>query len=88
MQESPYTPSSIARDLVGREQQLRRAQMMLTSVSTNKLAEQLQIYVGPRGVGKTSLLRSIQAAAQSQSFETVWVTAGDGVVIDELVSGI
>ena len=88
MQESPYTPSSIARDLVGREQQLRRAQMMLTSVSTNKLAGQLQIYVGPRGVGKTSLLRSIQSAAKSQSFETVWVTAGDGVVIDELVSGI
>ncbi|MDK4228573.1 AAA family ATPase [Corynebacterium pseudodiphtheriticum] len=88
MQESPYTPSSIARDLVGREQQLRRAQMMLTSVSSNKLAEELQIYVGPRGVGKTSLLRSIQSAAQSQSFETVWVTAGDGVVIDELVSGI
>lgn len=88
MQESPYTPSSIARDLVGREQQLRRAQMMLTSVSSNKLAEELQIYVGPRGVGKTSLLRSIQSAAQNQSFETVWVTAGDGVVIDELVSGI
>lgn len=52
MQESPYTPSSIDRDLVGREQQLRQPKMMLTTVGTNRLAEQLRIYVRPRGVGK------------------------------------
>lgn len=34
--------------------------------------------MGPRGIGKTRLLRYLQTEAEQVGFRTVWVTAGDG----------
>ncbi|GEE00889.1 hypothetical protein nbrc107696_13350 [Gordonia spumicola] len=48
------------------------------------LSTVIRVDVGPRGVGKTSLLRASQLAAEADGFVTVWVTAGDGPLLDAL----
>jgi len=41
------------------------------------LVGRIRVFMGPRGVGKTSLLRLAQREAERQRFATVWVTTGD-----------
>lgn len=88
MQTSPYTPGNTTRDLVGRQGQLIKAESLLEKTKSGIFAGRMQVYVGSRGVGKTSLLRVIEDKAQKMNFKTVWVTAGDAPLIEELISGI
>ncbi len=80
-QPSPYTPGVIADlavELPGRAVQLHAIDERLSYVQTfHKLNGRIRVDVGPRGVGKTSLLRAYEQAAQSRGFATVFITAGD-----------
>lgn len=78
MQPSPYTPGEIARTVPGREEQLRQVDERLAYLSqVRRLVGRVRVDHGPRGVGKTSLLREYQRRAQSAGAQTIWVTAGD-----------
>ena len=86
MQLSPYTPGTVASDVVGRERQLRDVDRTLAFLkSFPRFEGRINVFVGPRGVGKTSLLRVVQRHATELGFDTVWVTAGDGAFIEELI---
>ena len=79
-QRSPYTPGSIAHSLPGRDVQLNRISVSLTNLSVyQQLDGRVHVFVGPRGVGKTSLLRAAQKNAEIRTFTTVWATGGDSV---------
>ncbi|HNM86266.1 MAG: AAA family ATPase [Mycobacterium sp.] len=79
-QRSPYTPGSIAHRLPGRDVHLGRINVHLTNLSVyRQLDGRVHVFVGPRGVGKTSLLRAAQRDAQNRTFTTVWATGGDSV---------
>lgn len=88
MQPSPYTPGAVTRDIVGRDKQIAEIQRDLAYlVNFPRLSGRIQVYVGPRGVGKTSLLRAAQgeALASHLGLHTVWVTAGDGNFLMEIL---
>lgn len=75
MLPNPYTPSGMPRVYVGRERERRRLRDRLASVAAyGEMMGPLTIVTGPRGVGKTSLLRETQAQAGQDGFVTVWVT--------------
>ena len=79
MRPSPYTPGQVATVVPGREPQIEAIRERLSYVSQfQRFAGRIRVDVGPRGVGKTSLLRAMQAEANRIGFATVWVTAGDG----------
>ncbi|WP_283633690.1 ATP-binding protein [Mycolicibacterium poriferae] len=79
-QRSPYTPGAIALHLPGRDVHLARVSVHLTNLSVyRQLDGRVHVFVGPRGVGKTSLLRVAQRDAQQRTFTTVWATGGDSV---------
>lgn len=89
MQPSPYTPGETAREIPGRERQLTEISGLLARVALEgRLAGRIRVDVGPRGVGKTSLLRRAQRAATELGLTTVFVTAGNGtltaVIADEV----
>ncbi len=89
LQPSPYTPGSVAQVVYGRDALLTSARRDLAfAKSFPKLKGQLEIYVGARGVGKTSLLRTIEADALGLGFSTCWVTGGDGQLIDDLMRAL
>ncbi len=78
MQPSPYTPGQVSRDVPGRSMQLAEVDERLAyMVGLKRLVGRVRVDTGPRGVGKTSLLRAIQRQAESRNLLTVWVTAGD-----------
>lgn len=84
-QPSPYTPGEIAHDVPGRTEHLDRVADLLAVMSTRRrLAGRVHVFVGPRGVGKTSLLREAQRQAERAGHATVFVTAGH----DDLVSSL
>ena len=79
MRPSPYTPGQVATVVPGREPQIEAIRERLSYVSQfQRFAGRIRVDVGPRGVGKTSLLRAMQAEANRIGFATEWVTAGDG----------
>ena len=78
MQPSPYTPGSVARNVPGRSELVAEFQERLSlMVDLRRMIPQISVAVGPRGIGKTSLLRSFERIAQGRDVMTVWVTAGD-----------
>ncbi len=88
MQTSPYTPGETAREIPGRETQLTDISGLLARVALEgRFAGRIRVDVGPRGVGKTSLLRRAQRTATDLGLATVYVTAGNGtltaVIADE-----
>lgn len=86
VQRSPYTPGVVASTIYGRDQVLEKAKReLLFMVHEPGLMGQVQVYVGPRGIGKTSLLRAVETEAKRQHFETVWITAGDRPLFDALL---
>lgn len=88
MQPSPYTPGQVATAIPGRDAQVEAMRERLGYVSQfRRLAGRIRVDVGPRGVGKTSLLRTMQADAKAAGFESVWVTAGDGPFLAALTDG-
>lgn len=89
MQRSPYTPGSIAPVVYGREALLRDARRDLAFMKEfPELKGRLEIFVGSRGVGKTSLLRTIENDARSLGFDTCWITSGDGPFLSALVEAL
>lgn len=85
MQPSPYTPGQVATTIPGRGAQIEAMRERLGYVSQfHRLAGRIRVDVGPRGVGKTSLLRTMQADAKTAGFESVWITAGDGPLLAAL----
>ena len=89
MQPSPYTPGRVTTDIFGRDALLTDIKRDLAFMMVEPhFAGQLEVFVGPRGVGKTSLLRAAQAEAGDKGFETLWVTAGDGPLLQSLVEAL
>lgn len=89
MQPSPYTPGETARDIPGRGAQLTDISGLLARVALEgRFAGRIRVDVGPRGIGKTSLLRRAERTATELGLATVYVTAGNGaltaVIADEV----
>lgn len=89
MQHSPFTPGEVATEFPGRDDQLSAVSGVLARVAAEgHFAGRVRVEVGPRGVGKTSLLRRTQRTADSLGLATVFVTAGNGplsaVINDEI----
>lgn len=88
MQLSPYTPGEVAREVAGRERQLAEigGQLVLPALH-GRFAGRIRVDVGPRGVGKTSLLRRSGQDAERLGLVPIAVTAGNGplaaVIADE-----
>lgn len=79
MQLSPYTPGEVAREVPGREAQLQQIGGMLTLPALHgRFSGRIRVDVGPRGVGKTSLLRRVHEDAILLGLAPVYVTAGNG----------
>ena len=89
MQPSPYTPGEIAPEVFGREQILEDIRRDLAFIIVEpRFVGRIQVFAGPRGVGKTSLLRAAQTDAAAKGFDTLWVTAGDGPLLASLVEAL
>lgn len=88
MQLSPFTPGEVAREIPGREAQLEEIGGLLTLPALHgRFAGRIRVDVGPRGVGKTSLLRRTREDARRLGLAPISVTAGNGalpaVIADE-----
>lgn len=82
---SPYTPGQTTSYLPGREALLAQMEERAYHVSSRgELAPRVRVFVGGRGVGKTSLLRRGQAIADDMGLTTVWITAGDSDLMGAL----
>ncbi|WP_382309618.1 ATP-binding protein [Herbiconiux sp. UC225_62] len=90
MQPSPYTPGDLARDVPGRGLQIAEFDERLSYlVDLQRLVGRIRVDHGPRGYGKTSLLRHYQRRAEARGAITVWVTAGEeGGLVAQLADGI
>jgi hypothetical protein len=74
MLPNPYAPGELPRVLAGREQQQDRIRGYLSRIGTyGEMGGPLLVFQGPRGVGKTSLLRQAQRDAEEHGFITAWV---------------
>ena len=70
---NPYTPSDRPRVFVGRERERDRLRDRLARVAAyGEMMGPLTIVTGPRGVGKTSLLRDVAAQAAVDGFVVAW----------------
>uniref|UniRef100_UPI002608583A ATP-binding protein n=1 Tax=Gordonia sp. (in: high G+C Gram-positive bacteria) TaxID=84139 RepID=UPI002608583A len=86
MQPSPYTPGAVTTHVPGRGAPLAAVRERLSYVKNlQRLAGQIRVDVGPRGIGKTSLLRAIQSHAEREGFTTIWVTAGDAPFLEAVL---
>ena len=85
---NPYTPGQTPRFLAGRERELTRIKDRLGRVATfGEFGGPLLTFLGPRGVGKTSLLRAAQHEALGVGFISVWVSAAKSTsLLDELAA--
>lgn len=73
-QPNPYTPGQVPRVLVGRSVELRRIRDLVSRVATfGELGGPLLVFHAPRGLGKTSLLRTAQRQAAEVGFVSAWV---------------
>lgn len=85
MQRSPYTPGEVTAFLPGRETHMVRLRVQMQHVADEKaFIARPRVYVGSRGVGKTSLLRYGQRAARERGLTPVWITAGDADLLPVL----
>lgn len=85
MQCSPYTPGEVTTFLPGRETHMRRLRSQMQHVADEgAFIARPRVYVGSRGVGKTSLLRYAQKVARERGLATVWITAGDAGLLPVL----
>ncbi|MEZ0580158.1 ATP-binding protein [Nocardioides sp. MH1] len=74
MLPNPYAPGEPPRVLAGRELQQDRIRGYLGRIGTyGEMGGPLLVFLGPRGVGKTSLLRDAQRDAEAHGFITAWV---------------
>ncbi|GGF45065.1 hypothetical protein GCM10010922_20960 [Microbacterium sorbitolivorans] len=74
MLPSPYTPSDMPRVFIGREREREELRDTLARViAFGDMGGPLTIVTGPRGLGKTSLLREVSANAEREGFVVAWV---------------
>ena len=87
---NPYTPGQVPRILAGRVAELGRIRDQLSRVATfGELGGPLLVFHAPRGLGKTSLLRTAQRQAAELGFVSVWVACSrDRPFLPELVRGV
>lgn len=87
---SPYTPGTAPSVLAGRRTQIRDAQRDLAAtVSNGRFGGRIRVDTGPRGVGKTSLLKAIREHANEAGFVSAWVTArGDESLTTQLIGAL
>jgi hypothetical protein len=74
---SPFTPGAVAATVPGRTRMLaeyREAAQRMTRLE--QFIPRVHVVFGPRGIGKTSLLREGQRIFESAHVRTVWLTAG------------
>ena len=70
---NPYTPSDRPRVFVGRDNERDRLRDRLARVSAfGEMMGPLVVVTGPRGVGKTSLLRDVAGQAEHDGFVVAW----------------
>ena len=71
---NPYTPSDRPRVFVGRDSERDRLRDRLARVAAyGEMMGPLVVVTGPRGVGKTSLLRDVATQAEQDGFVVAWV---------------
>jgi hypothetical protein len=87
---NPYTPGQLPRVFAGRAAELVKLRDRLGRVRTfGEFAGPLLTFHGPRGLGKTSLLRSAQRDAEGAGFVTVWVSISSGTsLLDEIAAQV
>jgi hypothetical protein len=87
---NPYTPGQVPRVLAGRKAELRRIEDLLARVVTyGELGGPLLVFHAPRGIGKTSLLRTAQRHADELGFVSAWVACSrERPVLPELVHSL
>lgn len=87
MLKNPYKPGIITTDVVGRSRQLDAARKELAYIREfPEFNGIVRVTTGPRGIGKTSLLRAVQNEAKDLGFLTVWVTAGNEPIFHQLIA--
>ena len=75
MEPNPYTPSGRPRVFVGREEERSRLRDRLARVvAYGEMMGPLTVVTGPRGLGKTSLLRDVADQAVEDGFVVAWVS--------------
>lgn len=75
MLPNPYTPGDRPRVFVGRERERQQLRDKLARVAAyGEMMGPLTIVTGPRGVGKTSLLRDLAGQAEEDGFVVAWVS--------------
>ena len=87
---NPYTPGQVPRIFAGRVAELSRIRDQVSRVATfGELGGPLLVFHAPRGLGKTSLLRTGQRQAAELGFVSVWVACSrDRPFLPELVRGV
>ena len=87
---NPYTPGQVPRIFAGRVAELSRIRDQISRVATfGELGGPLLVFHAPRGLGKTSLLRTAQRQAAELGFVSVWVACSrDRPFLPELVRAI
>ena len=71
---NPYTPGQVPRILAGRVSELASIRDRISRVATfGELGGPLLVFHAPRGLGKTSLLRTAQRQAAAVGFVSAWV---------------
>ena len=79
---SPYSPGSLPIHLAGRGHELQVIRDRLARVDAlGRSGGPLLAFHGPRGFGKTSLLRTAQREAIASGYLTVWVTGRDDAAL-------
>ncbi|MFN8195251.1 MAG: ATP-binding protein [Nocardioidaceae bacterium] len=90
MLPNPYTPGQVPRVLVGRGVELGRIRDQISRVATfGELGGPLLVFHAPRGLGKTSLLRTAQRQAAEVGFVSAWVACSrERPFLPELVRAV
>lgn len=89
MEPNPYTPGDIPRFLAGRDNELARVEVVLDRVVEGGPAGAPLVFVAPRGLGKTSLLRAAEDLALPKGYAVAWVPCVKGQpVLADLVSAV
>lgn len=89
MEPNPYTPGDIPPFLAGRDNELARLTVVLDRVVEGGPPGAPLVYVAPRGLGKTSLLRAAEDLALPRGYAVAWVPCVKGQpVLADLVSAV
>lgn len=79
MLPNPYSPGEVPRVLVGRDRELARIATALDRVTRHgEMAGPPMVFTAPRGIGKTSLLRTAADRARPEGFAVAWVASVKG----------